>query len=61
MWEENLCAMSTVDREAVTARRAAAVVSVQECFAHFAADIVGLQKQTLRDVVMSNETKKHPQ
>ena len=61
MWEENLCVMSTVDREAVTARRAAALVSVQEFFAHFAAEIVGLQKQTLRDVVMSNETNKYPQ
>ena len=61
MWSENLCARSTVEREAVTARRAAALISVQEFFAHFAAEIVGLQKQTLRDVVMSNEVNKYPQ
>ena len=59
MWEENLCALSTVDREAVTARRAAALISVQEFFAQFAAKIVELQKQTLKDVVMSNEKTKN--
>ena len=61
MWTENLCVMSASERDAVTARRAAALISVQEFFAHFAAEIVGLQKQTLRDVVMSTETKKYPQ
>ena len=61
MWTENLCVQSASDREAVTARRAAALRSVQEFFAHFAAEIVGLQKQTLRDVVMSNEANKYPQ
>ena len=61
MWTENLCVMSASKRDAVTARRAAALISVQEFFAHFAAEIVGLQKQTLRDVVMSTETKKYPQ
>ena len=58
MWEENLCALSTVEREAVTARRAAALIGVQEFFVQFAAKIVKLQKQTLRDVVMSNEANK---
>ena len=61
MWTENLCVMSASDRDAVTARRAARLISVQEFFAHFAAEIVGLQKQTLRDVVMSNEANKNPQ
>ena len=61
MWTENLCVMRASDREAVTARRAARLISVQEVFAHFAAEIVGLQKQTLRDVVMSNEANKYPQ
>ena len=61
MWTENLCVMRASDREAVTARRAARLISVQEFFAHFAAEIVGLQKQTLRDVVMSNEANKYPQ
>ena len=60
-WEENLCVMSASEHDAVTARRAAAHISVQEFFAQFAAEIVGLQKQTLRDVVMSNEAKKYPQ
>ena len=55
MWTENLCVQSASDRDAVTARRAARLISVQEFFAHFAAEIVGLQKQTLRDVVVSNE------
>ena len=58
MWEENLCALSTVEREAVTARRRAALISVQEFFSEFAAKIVELQKQTLRDVFMSNEANK---
>ena len=58
MWEENLCALSTVEREAVTARRRAALISVQEFFSEFAATIVELQKQTLKDVVMSNEKNK---
>ena len=61
MWTENLCVSSASDRDAVTARRAARLISVQEFFAHFAAEIVGLQKQTLRDVVMSNEAHKNPQ
>ena len=55
MWEENLCALSTVDREAVTARRVAALISVQDFFAEFAAEIVELQKQTLKEVVVSNQ------
>ena len=61
MWTENLCVQSASDRDAVTARRAARLISVQEFFAHFAAEIVGLQKQTLRDVVVSNEANKNPQ
>eukprot|EP00434_Breviolum_minutum_P046505 symbB.v1.2.042114.t1/scaffold9269.1/size3754/1 len=61
MWSENLCARSTVEREAVTARRAAALISVQEFFCEFAAEIVELQKLTLRDVVMSNEAHKNKQ
>ena len=61
MWTENLCVMSASDRDAVTARRAARLISVQEFFAHFAAEIVGLHKLTLRDVVMSNEAHKNKQ
>ena len=58
MWEENLCALSTVEREAVTARRRAALISVQEFFSEFAGKIVELQKQTLRDVVTTDQTNK---
>ena len=58
MWEENLCAVSTVEREAVIARRAAALISVQEFFVQFAAKIVELQKPTLRDVVTTDQTNK---
>ena len=61
MWTENLCVMSASDRDAAIARRAARLISVQEFFAHFAAEIVGLQKQTFRDVVMSNEAHKNKQ
>ena len=61
MWTENLCVMSASDRDAVTAGRAARLISVHKFFAHFAAEIVGLQKQTLRDVVVSNEANKHPE
>ena len=59
MWSEKLCALSTVEREAVTARRAAALISVQEFLCEFATQIVELQKLTLRDVVMSNEAHKN--
>ena len=61
MWTENLCVQSASDRDAVTARRVARLISVQEFFAHFAAEIVGLQKQTLRDVVMSYQATQNPQ
>ena len=58
-WEENLCERSIADREAVTAKRVEAFAYVQEFLAKFAAKIVELQKQTLRDVVNSNQSKKH--
>ena len=51
--------MSTVDREAVTAKRVEAFTHVQEFFAKFAAEIVQLQKQNLRDVAMSNQAHNH--
>ena len=59
MWEENLRTLSAVDREAMIAKRVEAFAYVQEFLAKFAAEIVELQKQTLRDVVNSNQAKKH--
>ena len=59
IWEENLCALSTVDREAVSAKRVETFTHVQEFFAKFAAEIVQLQKQNLRDVAMSNQAHNH--
>ena len=59
MWEENLCALSAVDREAMIAKRVEAFAHVQAFFAKFAAEIVELQKQTLRDVVSSHQAKAH--
>ena len=47
--------MSAAKREAASARRAAALVCVQDFFATFAYEIVQLQKKNLRDVVMSNQ------
>ncbi len=59
IWEENLCALSAVDREAVTAKRVEAFAHVQEFLAKFAAEIVQLQKQNLRDVVNSHQNNVH--
>ena len=55
LWEENLCALSAVDREAMIAKRVEAFAHVQAFFTKFAAEIVELQKQTLRDVVNSQQ------
>ena len=55
VWEEELCKHSAADCEAASAARAAALVGVQVFFAKFAAEIVQLQKQNLRDAVRSNQ------
>ena len=55
VWEEELCKHSAADCEAARPARAAALVGVQVFFAKFAAEIVQLQKQNLRDVVRSNQ------
>jgi len=55
VWEKKLCEVSAAKREAASARRAAALVCVQEFFATFADEIVQLQKKNLRDAVMSNQ------
>ena len=59
MWEENLCTLSAVDREAMIAKRVEAFARVQAFFAKFAAEIVELQKQNFRDVVMTNQAHVH--
>ena len=59
MWEENLCTLSAVDREAMIAKRVEAFAHMQEFLAKFAPEIVSLEKQNLRDVVMSNRAHKH--
>ena len=59
MWEENLCERSIADREAVTAKRVEAFAHMQEFLAKFAPEIVSLEKQNLRDVVMSNQAHNH--
>ena len=58
-WQENLCALSASEREALTAKRSKGVADIQAFFAKFAAEIVELQKDNLRSVVMSNQAHKH--
>ena len=55
VWEEKLCKVSAADGEAASARRAAALVCVQEFFATFADEIAELQRKNFREVVMSNQ------
>ena len=55
VWEEKLCKVSAADGEAASARRAAALVCVQEFFATLADEIAELQKKNFREVVMSNQ------
>ena len=58
-WPEKLCALSASEREAMIGKRVKAVVDIQEFLAKFAAQIVELQKENLRSVVMSNQAHKH--
>ena len=58
-WRERLCAVSAAEQEAIIAKRKKAFLHLQDFFAKFAADIVALQKNSLRSVVLSNEAKKH--
>ena len=58
-WQENLCALSASEREAMIGKRVQAVANIQEFLAKFAAQIVELQKENLRSVVMSNQAHKH--
>ncbi len=57
VWEEQLCASRVLDNEAVRVRHSAAFVRVQDFLAKFAAEIVVLQKQNLREVVMCSQAK----
>ena len=61
MWEENLCTLSAVDLEARIAKRVEAFAHVQAFCAKFADEIVELEKETLRGVVMSKQAQKHPE
>ena len=58
-WQVQLCVVSAAEQEAKTAKRKKAVLDIQEFFTKFAPEIVQLQKQNLRSVVMSHQVKKH--
>ena len=61
IWEARLCQISAEAQEQVRRSCAIAFTRVQKFLANFADDIVQLQKQTLRDVVMSNQAHSHAQ
>ena len=58
-WQENLCALSASEREAMIGKRVKAVADIQEFLAKFAAEIVELQKQDLKGVIMAKQAQKH--
>ena len=55
MWEAQFCRISAEAQQRVRRTCAQAFARAEKFFAKFAAEIVQLQKQTLRDVVMSNQ------
>ena len=55
MWEAQFCQISAEAQERVRRTCALAFARLQDFFAKFADKIVQLQKETLRDVVMSNQ------
>ena len=59
VWEAQLCQISAEAQERARRSCALAFARVQDFFATFADKIVQLQKQTLRDVVMSNQAHSH--
>eukprot|EP00435_Cladocopium_sp_Y103_P025388 s155_g6.t1 len=59
VWEAKLCQGSAEDIAQAARNRSDALVRVQGFLAQFAAEIVQLQKQTLRDVAMSNQAHDH--
>ena len=59
VWEAQLCQVSAEAQERVRRSCSLAFVRVQEFFAKFEDEIVQLQKQTLRDVVTSNQSNRY--
>ena len=59
MWEVQLCQSSAEAQERVRRSCAQAFLRLQEFFAKFAKDILDLQKENLRDVVMSNQANRY--
>ena len=61
VWEAQLCQISAEAQERARRSCAQAFLRLQEFFAKFAKDILDLQKENLRDVVMSNQAHSHPE
>ena len=61
MWEAQFCQISAEAQERARRSCAQAFLRLQEFFAKFAKDILELQKENLRDVVMSNPAHRHPE
>ena len=61
VWEAQLCQISAEAQERARRSCAQAFLRLQEFFAKFAKDILDLQKENLRDVVMSNQAHRHPE
>ena len=59
MWEAELCRIDANAQQRVGRTCAQGFGRAQEFFAKFADEIVQLQKQNLRDVVMSNQAKSY--
>ena len=59
MWEAQVCQISAEAQERVRRSCSLAFARVQDFFATFADKILQLQKQTLRDVVMSNQANRY--
>ena len=60
VWEAQLCQISAEAQERARRSCAQAFLRLQEFFAKFAKDILDLQKENLRDVVMSNQSTSPP-
>ena len=59
MWEAEVCRIGAEAQQRASRTCAQALARAQEFFAKFAAEIVQLQKQNLRDVVMRNQAKSY--
>ena len=59
MWEAEVCRIGAEAQQRASRTCAQAFARAQEFFAQFAAEIVQMQKQNLRDVVMSNQAKRY--